>query len=206
MKQNNQKLNSSILKRLFYGLAMVLLLSSSSGLAYQDNLLDWTHRYYKVLRKNTKTSVKYNTSDIDAKYRLYATYHSQKFKKAFQKYFNRYYPEGQNGKAGEHYLQQSASEQSEFFVALYAKQISLRELKNPQGFWSVKLHVGNQSFDPVLLEKVPRDAYYKKFYPYLDNWYQGYRVVFPYNAYQSKEPMTLVISSVAGISQLEFKP
>lgn len=187
-------------------LSLALISFASHLSAFNDNLLEWTHPYYKVLRKSTQSDVKYEINDLDARYRVFATFHSKKFKQAYEKYFNRYYPEGQPGKAGEAHNAQSGDFQTELFVALYAKEKSLRELKNPEGLWSIQLQVGNQIYEPILLEEVPKNAYYKKFYPYLKNWYRGYRIVFPYDAYQSQEPMTLVLRSIAGISRLKFKP
>lgn len=191
----------------FKFLIIALLLIPSTLFAFRDSLVSLGNPYEKVLGKYTKVNAVYDIDELDTRYKWYATFHSQKFRKALLKRYEKFYPRGQDALAKKYISEMAGPEQTEFFVALYARERGLKRLAGSQNLWAVSLLVEDKEYQPVLLEELRLTPFQYQFYPYLDKWYLGYRVVFPYSVKESSgKEISLRLSSVGGVSKVTFKP
>jgi hypothetical protein len=170
-----------------------------------DSLVAIRDPYRKVLRKYTREGAIYNFDQLDTNYKWFATYHSPEFLEAFQKQYQKLYPEDQAGLADKLKRELLEADKTEFFIALYAKARGLKRMTGENNLWVISLLVGDKVLHPIAVENISLTPFQYHFYPYLDKWYLGYRVVFPLDASQiQKESMTLQLSSVAGNSKVTF--
>lgn len=174
--------------------------------AINKSLLELTSPYKKVLRKYTREGKIYSMKHLDTVYRWYATYQSPTFRKAVQEKMDKLYPYGLSERTQASLEPIGNDHQTEFFVALYARDQGLKRMHGEENLWEIHLVVDNETFRPVKVERLKTTPYLVTFYPYLDKWHYGYRVVFPYNIQSSDaKKMILALSSVGGTSQVKFK-
>jgi hypothetical protein len=115
------------------------------------------------------------------------------------------YPDGPSPYADQEHSEMDPERQTEFFISLYALEPGLKRVVDDKNLWDINLKVGEKVFDAAKIEPVDIDPFYLTFYPYLERWYEGFRVSFPTNVLTSgQDQMTLVISSVRGTSRMEF--
>ena len=196
---------AKIFKKTFSLVLFLFTFYPTSGLAYNDSLVSLTSSYNKVLRKYTKSGSAYNIDQLNTRFKCYATYHSPEFLETFYKRFAQFYPEGQEGYAEELKNKMTSPNQAVFFIALYSEKSGLKRMTGDKNLWDIALLVKGEVFKPVSVERVLLTPFEYRFYPYVDKWYHAYRVVFPFDAIQTKTPeMALQISSVAGVSKLNF--
>ncbi len=172
-----------------------------------SDLLALSNPYGKVLREYTRSGSVYSLQDLDTRFKWIATYHSPEFISAFETYWLKFYPNGQEGYARE--LKEKIIPkpgQIEFMVALYAKPQSLKDLGDKFSLWELTLQVGQKNLHPILVEEIPLTSFQARFYPYVDKWHRTYRVLFSsLELSPANRDMTLKLNSVAGHSHLQFK-
>lgn len=171
-----------------------------------QNLLAIANPYLKVLRKYTKEGSVYSLQDIDTRFKWFATYHSPEFQNAFQKYFDKWYPEGQEGYAQKLKSLLQAPGQTLFIVSLYAKPNSLKDMDQFKNLWDLSLMVKGEALKPLIVEEIPLTSFQARFYPYVTKWYRTFRVIFPYDWNNAPvNEVNLLLTSVGGTSRLKFK-
>ncbi len=179
--------------------------SPNPAWAFRDSLVSLASPYQKILSKFTRMSQELSFEQFGTKYKWYATFHSKEFREAFEKQYRKFYPNGQAALAEKFFHQYEGPPQTEFFISLYAEDQTLQRMTGSKNLWDLSLVVGQEVFKPVFLEEVPLTAFQYQFYPYLERFYRGYRVVFPFNPEDSSaHRMELQLSSVAGVSTLKF--
>ncbi len=175
--------------------------------ALASDLLALSNPYGKVLREYTRGGSVYSLQDLDTRFKWMATYHSPEFIEAFEAYWSKFYPQGQEGYARE--LKEKIIPkpgQIEFMVALYAKPQSLKDLGDKFSLWELTLQIGQQNLHPILVEEIPLTSFQARFYPYVDKWHRTYRVLFSsLETHPTDHTMILKLNSVAGHSHLEFR-
>lgn len=186
---------------LFFFISTATFAQSMSG-----SLTSLTSPYKKIVRKYTEVGKIYDMADVTTTYKWYATLHAPEFVQAVQDYAKKLYPNGPSPQA-EKYLQQMRTPgQTSFFVSLYARQRGLKRMGESQDLWQSTLKVGGQSYSPIEVERVDLTPFQYRFYPYVDKWYFGYRLVFPYDFTQNPQtPVSLQLSSVGGASEVTYK-
>lgn len=169
------------------------------------SLVSLTSPYKKVVRKYTEEKSHYSIGELTVIFKWFATYHSPKFLEAANRLMKKRYPDGPSPYAAQEHGEMDPERQTEFFISLYALEPGLKRVVGDKSLWDINLKVGGQVFDAAKVERVDIDPFYMTFYPYLERWYEGFRVSFPTNVLTSgQDQMTLVISSVRGTSRMEF--
>lgn len=184
---------------------LVLSLFSGTALA-KDTVFPVSDPYGKVLRRYTKKGEYYNWQDLQATLIVYATYASDEFREAFRAEYDKVYPLGQDQRAKERAAPWLAPDpEATFFVALYGRKREMMELGNEKSLQDLSLDVGGQVYKPKTVEKISLTPFELYFFNYLNLWYQGYRVVFPYEGLRDRQvPFKLRIHGVAGGGALQF--
>jgi hypothetical protein len=196
-----------MLKKFSRILLLVLLVFTSVAVSAKDeSVFGRRDTYYKVLKKFTRKGTKLALGYLDTNFIWYATYKSEAFRRQFEDYFHRLYPEGQDGLATSSAKPwMEPSDKVEFFVAIFSPAAALQELSGTQSLWDLTLQVEGQVLKPVAIQSLEAGPFEFKFFPYLEKWYRTYRVEFPGETrVASGQPFSLVITSVAGRNELKF--
>lgn len=192
--------------KLKIAVAGVILGVSLSAWCYDQSLTSITQPYNKIVSRYTKIGGAYSGTDLDTKFRWYATFHSPDFREAFFQRYHDFYPAGDNPYAKQYMEGSAGPDQTEFFVALYAKRRDLKRMTGPRNLWDISLLAGDKTLKPIRLEEVPVTSLQEGLYPYLEKWYRAYRVVFPISKENiSHGELVLQLSGVGGDSKLTFE-
>ncbi len=186
-------------------LLLIPLLFFTFSIYAASDLTSQRNPYYKVLKQYTRESEIYSTEDIHAQYIVNATYLSEEFRSSFKTFFKKFYPDGQDGLA-EKRAQLWSEDQGEvsFLVALYAKNRKMIPLGDPNSLWDLSLKMNGETYKPQLVEKVITSPLELKFFPFVNRWFQLYRVSFPAASGSNSDKIQLNLSSVVGHSELKF--
>jgi len=187
-------------------LCLVMIFCSTAAFA-KDTVFPIHEPYAKVQRQYSKKGQYYDFQDLYAQMIWYATFASDEFREAFRQEYAKVYPQGQDGKAQERADPWMASDpRATFFVGLYAKKHEMTELGDKKSLQDITLEVDGRFYKPVLVEKIPVTQFEIYFFSYLNLWYKGYRVVFPYEGLRNREvAFKLHMNGVSGNSTLNFK-
>lgn len=171
-----------------------------------SSLISVTSPYKKVVRKYTEVGKTYDINDVTTTYKWYATLHAPEFVQVVREELQKLYPSGLSPQAEKYFQQMLTPGQTSFFVSLYARQRGLKRMGEDRDLWQSTLKVGNQSYNPIEVERVDLTPFQYRFYPYVDKWYFAYRLVFPYDLTQNPQtPVSLQLSSVGGASEVTYK-
>ena len=186
-------------------LAIFLFFAGGSASA-KEMIFPIKDPYDKVLHRYSKKAEYYNWQDLQATLIVHATYISNEFRQGFRKQYDNIYPHGQEQRAQERAdLWMNPDPEATFFVALYGRKREMMELGNDKSLQDLSLEVGGRNYKPKLVEKISITPFELYFFNYLNLWFQGYRVVFPYEGLRDKEvPFELQIHGVAGGGALKF--
>lgn len=198
----------SISFKIIITFVLVLGIMPSLGAAekWEDSLYKLASPYKRILNKYTKMGAKYSIGDLTTIYKAFATYHSPQFLKAVDKQFTKLYPDGPSNFSEVLKIGMEQPGQTEFFIALYARDRGLRKMSGKKTLWNLSLIAGEEVIQPTTIDEIDLTTFHYKFYPYLTKkWYQGYRVTFPFNAQKSpQKEITLELSSVRGTERMKF--
>ena len=190
-----------------FAVVLITFLVPFAGRAdLDDSVLSLTSPYKKVVRKYTQERSHYSISDLNVSFKWFATYHSPTFLAAADSLLKKLYPEGLTPYVSQEKSEMDPERQTEFFLGLFAIEPGLRAVVSDKNLWDINLKVGGKIYEAATVEEVNLNPLYTTLYPYLNRWYEGYRVVFPTNVLVSgQDEMELILSSVRGTSRMEFK-
>ncbi len=187
-------------------LVLAFLFCAGPALA-KDSVFPLKDPYGKVLRRYTQKAEYYNWQDLQATLMVYATYASDEFREAFRAEYDKVYPYGQDQRAKERAAPWVAQDpEATFFVALYGRKREMMELGDEKSLQDLSLDVGGKIYKPKEVQKISLTPFELYFFNYLNLWFQGYRVVFPYEGLRDRQvPFSLRIHGVAGGGALKFQ-
>jgi len=187
-------------------LLVILIFIGGNAWGSNTSLLSLASSYKRVVKKYTKEKAVYSVSDLDVKYRWFATYHSPEFLEAVQEQFAKLYPNGAGKYPEEQKSKMQSPNQSTFMISLYARKSGLKKMVGNKNLWEIDLVVDGEAMKPVSVEGIRVTPFQTKFYPYLQEWYTVYRVVFPVDLVEQKPAQVfLQLSGVDGVSKVIFK-
>ena len=179
--------------------------ADSSISPWRNSLSSYLSDYQNVVAKYTRSAKHYNFSQLDTDYHWLATYHSPEMLRAVDTLLKKYYPDGLSPYALQLREAMEPRDQTEFFVAVYARSIQMKRLLGKRNLWAVQLIAGGEIMKPISVEEVDLDPMFYRLYPYLTKWHKGFRVVFPFDAQaSSSKKLTLEISGPLGSHQAVF--
>jgi len=162
--------------------------------------------YKMQLNKYTERGSLYSFANFDAKLMWHATYFSDKFRKAFEKYhIKRHHMED------EEEISQFKAEMSydhdkcwEFFIGVYSRSDYKQFSSEKDSFWKLYLTTeSGEKIKPISVEMIPISPYERVMFPYLNRWSKAYKVLFPKVALGKKFSLTL--QSIVGKSVLKWR-
>jgi hypothetical protein len=172
---------------------------------WRNSLVAFLNPYQSVLAKYTRTSKHYSFNQLDTDYHWVATYHSPELMNAVDDLLKKYYPDGLSPFALQLREAMAPKDQTEFFVAVYARSLQLKRMVGKKNLWAVQLIAGGEILKPVSVEEVELSPMFYQLYPYLTKWHKGFRVIFPFNSIASPgQKLTLEISGPLGSHQAVF--
>jgi len=196
------------MKKLILFILLLLLGLNRQSFAWQEGIYDEMGPYYKALKKFTHKKTNYLLRHLDTNYIWHGTFETEELRQAFEALFKQLYPDGQEGYAttlGKPWIE--ANPQSQFFLSLYAGSKGLDRLDGPETLWDLNLKVGDKIYKPQLIEPLPLNPFYGKFFPFIEKWDRIYRVVFPVDhSLLATQEFSLQLFSVLGASEMKFTP
>ncbi|HCU23714.1 MAG TPA: hypothetical protein DF383_01755 [Deltaproteobacteria bacterium] len=185
---------------------LLALIAGSSAWGSNGGLFPLGGPYGKALKADTKKGDYYSPDDLSPHLIWYVTFISDAFRDQFLRQYQKIYPEGQDflaQKKAELWLKPNP--EAEFFVALYAHPKEMTNLGDEQSLWDLSLEISGKTYKPSRVEAIDIDPFERRFFSYLNQWYRGYRVVFPVTGLDDRSrAFTLHLTSVTGHSSLKF--
>lgn len=189
-------------KKILLILALLMGLSTSA-LAWKNALFTHREDYYKTLKRFTRHDSDISMDNLSDKMEWYATYKTPEFSSAFRVFYSELYPNNPANLANQRaQVWMGENGQTEFFVAFYAQARDLERLDR-DSLWDLSLRADNRVYKPSLIEKIQATSLERKFFPFVENWHQTYRVVFPVRP-TSSTTVELQIQGAGGVSSLHF--
>jgi hypothetical protein len=154
--------------------------------------------YYTVYQK---VSADYEVIDnFSTKHQVHITHLTSEFRSALAQRYESVFNEPQP-------LLGEASQQTGFFVSLFAANNNLIDLSDTQ-VWNVQLETGGQSLKPSAIKHLKPKERWMPFFPSINVWSREYLVLFDLtpdqNPGSSKQGLRLVLSSPEGSVRSEW--